>query len=117
MFRRRGSPGADGAEGASLVARAAWAFVTPALVLLIYVLGKPVRADAAAGRLRTRCASLTRAPPQIYWSLAAKYSFLPVPALVQAHLGGARRAPRACALQRSRARTRRPQRLCCPARG
>jgi len=46
MFARRGSQ-SGGAEGASLVARAAWAFVTPALVLLIYVLGKPVRALGA----------------------------------------------------------------------
>ena len=30
---------------------------------------------------------------QIYWSLAAKYSFLPVPALVQAHLGARRQSP------------------------
>ena len=44
MFSRRGSQ--SGAEGASLVARAAWAFVTPALVLLIYVLGKPARGVA-----------------------------------------------------------------------
>ena len=29
-----------------MVARAAWAFVTPALVLLIYVLGKPARGVA-----------------------------------------------------------------------
>ena len=45
MFSRRSSQ--SGAEGASLVARAAWAFVTPALVLLVYVLGKPARGGAA----------------------------------------------------------------------
>ena len=63
MFSRRSSQ--SGAEGASLVARAAWAFVTPALVLLIYVLGKPARGDAARTapqRLRRRAARLARLP-------------------------------------------------------
>ena len=63
MFTRRSSQ--SGAEGASLVARAAWAFVTPALVLLVYVLGKPARgsvARSAPQRLRRRTARVARLP-------------------------------------------------------
>ena len=55
MFRRR-----EG-DGPNLVARAACAFVTPALLLLLYVLGRPVRHAARAApaqrmRLTGACA-------------------------------------------------------------
>ncbi len=117
MFRRRGSPGADGAEGASLVARAAWAFVTPALVLLIYVLGKPVRDARCAGPpAHALCVADPRAGADI---LVTRGQVL-LPARPSAGAGAPGCAPRAapaCAVQRSRARARRPQRLCCPARG
>lgn len=52
MLGRRGV-GGDATSG-GLVARAAWAFVTPVVLLLLYVLGRPVRTPRSRQRVHTR---------------------------------------------------------------